>query len=601
MEQIGERNAHNLLTTMNQNSLNLPYKNPFTVAQNQPDLNSSVYRNLSFGNNNMYRFQSISSNLREPPLDPIINPVMRLTKSSECHETDSERNSKLQFFKDSMVVIKPLVSSKTSHLLTSQLEKPPSTLRTGKEVIFTETDSGNNHIERPIPKKPRGFSDGLDQFTIGCNAFSPSTVQTSRTIDTRVNNGFITISAMSNATETDNEIIALKARIDSLYSKLNEIQRKHDQNVQENKESMVENSNNIANVVDDSCGYLKIAEESGKFISSTTNDNLQVYQFTTNSDQSDERTMKQSINGVMCAANSEKKLELSEKFCDIWENSSQFRNAELTTSGICQKKSLNEIKEDEEIILVDCPREMSEEQLKNNDQNLINNRVDRCSSTTPTVTSKNFDLQSFHNKTAKQKDQCSNGASYKLERNDALIATKRIEKCWDATYLSPSHIKMTKEDLEGNVQPEKVTENNSRHCFPRANHPIESPTSNIGFQQPKTAFQPPVQFAPMLCFANISTAPENHPYFTHSYNPFSQSESVQFLSPNQLPKQFIPTMTAPIYPFQRHPNPIFNIQFPTVTIANAISAATIRPTTNALSHNSYITKRKLLLKNRLVF
>ncbi|VBB28632.1 unnamed protein product [Acanthocheilonema viteae] len=532
-------------------------------------------RKVSSGNNDLNSFQPISSHLKEQILNPLTASIDGLTGSLECHESDPESNPELQFLKDSLVVVKPLMSSKTT-------EKPSSTsnIRIGKEVVFTASDlnliTGNHHMERPIPRKHRSFLDGSNQFTTGCNAFSPLTIQTSEMITGKRNN-----ESICNTTETDNEIIELRAQIDSLYSKLNEIQRKCDQNSQEHKKSMLKNNNNINDTNNDSYGYLKIANENAKSISCVPNENPQIYQFITNS------------NGRISLE--EKKLEQSGELCDIWEKKDQFDNTELITPRNCQEKTLNEMKADEEIVLVECSEETAEEQLKNDDQNSIDNHLDKCNSVTATETNRNCQLQSFDDRRLEQKedklkDQYSNSASYKLETKDTIIAVKRIKEYWDATCLSPSQIKLTKENLDCiNLQHQHEK---NKPCFPPANHPIQSSTSIIGFQQPRIAFQPPVRFAPMLCFPNIPTSAENHPYFPPSYNPFSQSEPVQFLSPNQLPKQFIPTMTTPMQAFQQRPNPLLNVQF-----SNPINATTNCSTINSLPQNSYSTKRKLPFKN----
>uniref|UniRef100_A0A0R3RW13 Uncharacterized protein n=1 Tax=Elaeophora elaphi TaxID=1147741 RepID=A0A0R3RW13_9BILA len=594
---------------------NLPYKHYHTIAQNQP--NPFMNRNLSSGDNNL--FPSLPSNLRERNLlNPLNGSILELTRPSGCHEPDPESNAKLHFLNDPLVIIKPLMSSSTSHLLTPQvIEKPESTTNTrmGKEVIFTGTGlnftSGTNQIERPVPKKPRSFSAGSDQFTIGCSALSPPAAQTSRIISNGKINRSTSTSTVIDKIETDNEISALKARIDSLYTKLNEIQRIRDaaiQTLQSDKERRLSESSALVNIDEDSCSArLKTANNTVKAISSTANENSQVCQFITNSNQNDERTLNETTNEMTCPANSAEKTS-SRKLNDTWENTDQLSNTELTVSDICQEKTSSEIGANEDIILVDCPQEVTEEKVKNNDQNLINDNLDTSNSTT--VTNRNpesngtcgaqsFDDQTVQQKSDKLKDQYNNtnSASYKLETKDAIIAVKRIQKFWDATYLSP-HIKMTKECVNTNIQHDKITQS-SPPCFLPPNHLTQSSTP-IGFQQPRTAaaFQPPAQFGPMLCFSNISASAENYPYFANSHNPYSQSEPLQFLTSNQLPKQFIPTMNAtPIQAFQ-HPNPLLNVQFPAV--GNAICANANHPITNSLSHNSYIANRKLLFKNRMM-
>ncbi|CAG9536121.1 unnamed protein product [Cercopithifilaria johnstoni] len=595
---------------MNQDGSNLPHKHSFMGPQNQLDLNAYMNRNQPSGNNNFYRFQPISSHLREHLLGPLTGSIIGLTKPPEYDEPDPECNPRLQLFKDSMAVIKPLMSSKTSHLLTSQITEKPSSIlnkKMRKEDNFT---TENDHIKRPVPRKPHSFSGGSDQFTFGSNEFSLPAVQSSRMSSGKTNNRSISMLAMNNATKTDNEIIALKEQIDSLYSKLDEIQRKCDttiQNLKENKESMLKNSNNITNIDGDSYE----TNSTTKSISCTTNENPQIDQFTTTSNQSDGRILKQPINGVICSVNSaeEKKLELSGKLFDTWENNNgQFRNAELKTSRICEKKISNERKEDDDIILVDYSQEMTKEQLEYNNQNSINNHLDVCNSVIPTETNKNpnssekCELRSFDDRMLKKeedklKDQYSSRASYKTETKDTIIAVKRIHECWDATYPSSPHIKMTKENFDTNIQHEKIIESSIPH-LPQANHFLQTPTSMIGFQQPRIAFQPPVRFGPMLCFSNIPSSTENYSYFTHPHNSFSQSEPVPFLTSNHLPKQFIPTMTAPMQAYQHHPNPLLNIQFPPV--GNTMNATTNCPTTNTRSHNNYMAKCKLSLKNRIM-
>lgn len=563
-------------------------------------------QNLSSGSSSFYRFQPISTHLREHLLDPLTGSIMGLTKPSECHESNPENNAKLQLLKDSLAVIKPLMPSNTSHLLPSQIIEKPSSTTIGKEVFIAETGlnltTANGHIERPVPKKPHNFLDGSNQFTIGCNEFSLPAVQSSRTIiDRKINES---ISALSNATETDNEIIALKAQIDFLYSKLNEIQRKRNttiQNLHENKESMLKNIN-----ADDSCGYLKIANERTKSVGCTANENSQNYQFISNSNHNDGSISKQPINEVICSVNSaeEKKEEQSRKFSDTWKNNGQITTPELITSGICREKTSAEMKADEEIIFVDCPQEMINEGLKSDGRESTNNHLDKSNSAITNEANKNsnencesqfFDDETLEHKEEKLRDECSKSASDKLEKEDTIIGVKRKQEYWN---LSSLHVKITKESVESDIQREKLTES-GKHCLPPPNHLMQPSKSFIGFQQPRIVQQPPVQFGQTLCLSNISTSAGNHPYFAHSYNPFLHSEPIQFLTSNQRPKQFIPTMTAPMQAFQQYQNPLLNVQLPTV--GSAINATANSPTANSLLYNSYMTKRKLLLKNRSVF
>ncbi|VDK77956.1 unnamed protein product [Litomosoides sigmodontis] len=598
---------------MNQNGADLPHKHYVIAPQNQSDLNSYINQNLSSGSSSFYRFQPISTHLRGHLLDPLTGAIMQLTKPPECHASNPESNAKLQFLKESLVAIRPIMSSSTTHLLPPQVIEKPSSTGMGKEVLFAETDlnltaTASGHIERPVAKKPHNFLDGSNQFTAGCNEFSLSSVQSSGMIGGRANDESTSISALSNTTETDNEIIALKAQIDFLYSKLNEIQRKCNtmtQNLHENKGSMLKNIN--ANV--DSCGYLKIANERIKAVSCTASDNSQIYQFITSSDQNDESISKQPINEAIYSMDSaeEKKEEQLGRLSDTWKNDGQITTLKLTTSGICQKKTPAEMKADEGIIFVDCPQATINEELKSDDRKSINSHPDKSNSaianernsnsgTNENCESRSFDDGRLEQKKEKLREECSRSASDKLEKEDTMIGVKRKQEYWNL-----SHVKITKESVESKTQREKLTQS-SKHCFPPPNHHhhfIQSSKSLIGFQQPTIALQqPPVRFGPMLCLSNISTTAENHSYFAHSYNPFLQSEPIQFLTSNQRPNQFIPTMTTPMQAFQQYQNPLLNAQFPTV--GNAINATATRPTTNSLSYNSHMTKRKLLLKNRMM-
>lgn len=608
------------ITKMNQDSSNLLHEPFFTIPQSQTNPNPPP------GDNDLYRFlmmPRISSHSKEYNLvDPLDGSILGLTRSSECHEPVSVINhssSKLHFLNDSLVVIKPLMSSKTSHLPTSQVTEKStsiSNMETAKEVISNGTDvtvtAGNNHIERPVPKKPHILSDGQDQFTTGYNDFSLPLIQTSRKINGGENDTSVSSTTVSKTTETDNEIIALRARIDSLYSKLNEIQQKRDttnQYLRENEESKLNNRNGIININEDKSGYLKIANESGESVSCTIKRNLQINQLVANSSQNEEGTLLQHINEE-CPLNSGevKTLELSRQLCDTYENNDQFGKVACQMpqnfSGTYQPKSSNGMETNEDIILVDCSQEMTEVQVKNNDRNSVSNHLGKCNSESSTKTninsgtSKNCESRPsdkmLQQKAGKLKEQYRNSASRKMETKDTIITMKRIQEFWDATYLSP-HIRKIKKNLDTSIQSKKVIQS-TRPCFPPANRVTQTPTSIMKFQQPRTISQPPVQFGPMLCFPNISTSAENYPNFANPFNPFSQP---QFLTSNQLSKPLLPTMTTPIQAFQRHTNPLLNVHFPTV--GNAISTTQNLPTNYSLSHNGYATGHKLLFKNRLVF
>uniref|UniRef100_A0A1I7VUX7 Fusion protein n=1 Tax=Loa loa TaxID=7209 RepID=A0A1I7VUX7_LOALO len=601
---------------MDQDSANLPYKPYFIAPQIQSDSHPYVNRSLSSGENNLYRSQQISrisSHLKEHNLSDALNTsLLGLTRFLECHEPNPEishSSPKLHFLSDSSVVMKPLISSATSHLLASQVIREPgsiSNMTEGKEVIFAGT-AGNNHIERPVPKKLQSLSDGQDQFT---NTFYLPVAQNFRMISDRENDISVSSSAVSNTTAIDNEIITLKADTDSVYSKLNEIQWKRQttiQTLQENEESKLNNSNSIVNIANGRSGYLKVADEIQESVScKTAKETLQIYQLITNNNQN--KKEKEQTDERTCPVNSaeEKKLEPLGQLCDTWENSGQFRKPELTafqkprnSFKTRQDKSSSEIETDEDIILVSCPQETAEVQMKNNDQNPTSNLPGKVNSASSVEINKNCGFRSMNGilqqKANKLKDQYRNNASHKPKIKNTITAVKRIQEFWDDTNL-PSHIEKAK-NLDISIQSEKVTQS-IRPCLPRTNHLTQSPISIMGFQQPTIGFQSPVRFGPMLCFPNISTSAENHTYFTNLYNPFSQPESVQFLTSTQLPKHVLPTIPASIQPFQQHPCPLLNVHFPPAD--NTISAKPRRRTSNLLPRNSYKTKHKLLFRTGLM-
>ncbi|VDM06670.1 unnamed protein product [Wuchereria bancrofti] len=609
---------------MDQDGSSLPFKPSFIISRSELDPNPYGNRNPSFFcDNNLYQFlpmSRISSNLREHNLiDPLGSSVPRLMRPSECHESNPEiclTNPKLHLLNDSLVVIKPLVSSKTSDLLKSQIiEKlaSPSNLTIEKEAIFSGTNinTGNNHIEKTVPKKPLILSDGQNQFTNGYNAFSLPDVQTSRKISDRKD---VTSESLpiNNTTKTDNEIIALKAKIDSLYSKLKEIQQKHHntvQNLQENEESELgnNNSNSIVNVNGDGSEYLKIDNET-ESVSCTKKAITQVYQHHTNSNQNEE-LLKQQNNENTMNSTEQKRLELSRQLCCTWENNDQLGKTELrvskkplNSSETSQEKTSGEKEEDEDIVLVDCLKETIEKQIKNNGRNPMSNHLGELNSASPVEPNKNCGVRGLRtsDRLSQQADklkdhQYRNSASYKLGTKDTIIAVKRIQEFWNATYLSP-YIKKAK-NLDTSTQHEKVIQN-IRPCFPRANYSTQSPTSIVGIQQPMSGFQLPIRFGSMLCFPNLSMSAENHSYFANPYNSFSQSEPVQFLTPSQPLRQSLPTMTAPIQAYQQHSNPLLNVQFSSVD--NAVSATPNCPISYLLPQNSSTNENKLLLKNGLM-
>ncbi|VDN83488.1 unnamed protein product [Brugia pahangi] len=596
---------------MDQDGSSLPFKPPFIMSRSELDPNPYGNRNPSFGDNNLYQ---ISMNLREHILiDPLGGSASRLMRPSKCHEPSPEIcliNPKLHLLNDSLVVIKPLVSS---DLLKSQIiEKlaSPSSLTIEKEAIFSGTNinATNNHIERTVPKKPLILSDGQNQFISGCNAFPLPAVQTSGKISDRKD---VTSesSLINNTTKTDNEIIVLKAKIDSLYSKLKEIQQKHHntvQNLQDNEEGKLGNNNNnnnnnsIVNVNYDGSEHLKINNETEESISCTNKTITQVYQHHTNSNQN-KGILKQQNNEDTMNSMEQKKLGLSRQLRCKSENNDQFgkrvSKKPLNSSETFQS---SEKEEDADIVLMDYFKETIEKEMKKNDQNPMSNQIGEFNSANPVEPNKNYDVGGLRSseRTLQQADklknhQYRNSASYKLGTKDTIIAMKRIQEFWNATYLSPC-IKKAK-NLDTSIQHEKVVQN-IRPCFPRANYSTQSPI--IGIQQPMSGFQLPVRFGPMLCFPNLSMSAENHSYFANPYSSFSQSEPAPFLTPSQPLKQSLPTMTTPIQTYQQYPNPLLNVQFSSVD--NAVNVIPNCPVGYLLPQNNSMNENKLLLKNGLM-
>ncbi|VDP12628.1 unnamed protein product [Onchocerca flexuosa] len=395
-------------------------------------------------------------------------------------------------------------SSKTSHLQSSQaIEKPTSISSTRIEKIIstgTNTTTGNNHIERPLPKKPH--------FLLGersRKAFSMPGIRTSRKISGRKNYSLLSSLAASNITETDDEIIALKAKIDFLYAKLNEMLPRYGtgrqvhsiiQSLHENEENKLNNSNSsISNGNGHNSGYLKIANGTEESVSCkairdhdnanlSRTENPEINQSVIICNQNEDETWKQSINTMNSAE--EKKLEQAKQLCETWEKSNQFERTMLRAfqkprkySGIYQEKILNDMEANEDIIFMGFSREMLEHQVKNNEQSAVSNQLEKRNSSSSIEANKNSNEDRkfiFSDKKLQQQkinakldenrqkiDQYNN-ASYKMETEDTIIAVKRIQEFWDATYIPP-HIGNTKNSLDTNIHREKVIQSTG-FCFP---------------------------------------------------------------------------------------------------------------------------------------
>ncbi|VDK82119.1 unnamed protein product, partial [Onchocerca ochengi] len=566
------------------------YKPSSTISQIQSDSNPHVNANIPSCDKNLHHFPlmlRVSSHLKEHNLlDPLDGSMLGLTKPSECQESDLQTNYSsnlppMHFVNDSQFLMEPLLSSsKTSHSQSSQaIEKPASisNMRIGKEVIFTGTDTtiiGDKHIERSLPKKPHILLGERSQFTTNCKAFSMPGIQTSRKISGRKNYPSLSSLAADNIAETDDEIIALKVKIDFLYAKMNEMLQKcgtgrqiHSiiQNLHENEESKLNSSNSsINNGNGHGSGHLKIANGTEESVSCkairdhgnaklSRIENSQINQFVIICNQNEDETRKQPIDTMNSVE--EKKLEQPKQLCDTWERSNQFERTMLRAfqkprkySGIYQEKISSDMEAAKDIILTGFPGEMLEHQIKNNNQSAVSNQLGKRNSSSSIKVNKNsnenrklifpdkkLQQQKVNAKLDenRQKIDQYNYASYKMETDDTIIAVKRIQEFWNALYIPP-HIRNTKDSLNTNIHREKVIQS-TRFCFPQADYLTQSPTSNIGFQQFRPDIQSSVRFDPMLCFPNVSLPTRNYncPYFPNPYSPFSQPEPVQLLTMNQ--------------------------------------------------------------------
>lgn len=461
----------------------------------------------------------------------------------------------------------------------------------------------------PAAKKFRNYANEREYLTSaagnGHKQLTGPGLRASETNNHRKECSSVSSPAVSSTTEAENEIVELKVKIDSLYAKLNEIQRKHE--ILDQYQGLVPNSRRSN---DDSCSDSCGGSNSGSSSSSSDRSQLNnegpepVCCSTTNSSDTakpakhDDAKNDAAKTNVKSSAEA-KTPELLPRNNDRWESNGEFWETEpevfqkprttTTTIGVGA---------DGGIILAQCSQEKSDSRKTHSQQlnrSVTNNHDDSCSvdrvkeSKDPTSGAEfrprncdslqktdanvdaNFKMRlaflSARRKVGQYRSNATlqKSATTETKKENKIIGVKRIQEFRDAICSRPANSKEKQCIL-------KTPQNNSvlsypgtsiqNPYFPQNDHPLQShpqPPTCLQVQNPRDfpmlrfpqpgssfpSFGPIAPYGPLPFFPGISAplkdSSTKNPVDIYPYNQANPNNPL--LYPEQF-RLFAPSSTG---------------------------------------------------------
>ncbi|VDM97164.1 unnamed protein product [Thelazia callipaeda] len=589
------------------------YKPVFTAAPSQPGFQWYEKQNPPLDANNFLKMGSKVTCQLE--MSDFLNPAVSNT-SIESLKSATKSNAQSVFCSNFQPFKEP---SASNHALKSKITSSESSETTATKMFQAK-------IAR------NGDTESTSRHN-SLNAKNESSINDEEVLvvhDSSIQNAEqkcfspVTSSTMSSTTQPDNELVELKAKIDFLYSKINEIQQRNENVI--HRREISENQTDNTSLNDNS---LKINIRAD--YDSTKHGNIVIANsplpksVTANLEQSEESqkqlydssiTSSVSSQSILSTETNGSKLGSNKKLWNIQSSSTDNKSVK-STKNFKNTNSMIGVGADGGIIMInDSSQEILNKETRVNEwstTNKTNNNLntpvpvkDQNESTSGSITEDlnlklNIIIDENHKKglkflTTRQKRNHIKGGTIQNEKQ-SIIGIKRIQDFRDAIYPQSLPI-CNNRNIIYQDRPQLSFPSNTQHPFIQPPYPFQ------GYLQPRSGFNIPIQYEPIFLFPKIPVSMEHYPCFANSYQGYEHLNGVQYLPANSphkynIHKQFVPSATNLMSAFRHCSTSLPNTQIP----ANTICAPVCDPDIQQNSHNTLViqhpeNKSQLLIEKR---